>query len=153
MSVPRFRSIVGRKQLAKSIGGTARSATLSARSDMAGIIKAFQGFVNHLEDTTPQVLLAALEPAFELSQEYVPKDTGALATSGYLRIVAFRGKPTVEIGYGSSGSPDYAAVVHENLEWRHKAPTQAKYLEAALNETAALVQADIINGLRKAGGF
>jgi hypothetical protein len=37
------------------------------------------------------------------------------------------------IGYGRYGRPRYAAFVHENMNMRHAAPTQAKFLETAVN--------------------
>jgi len=99
------------------------------------------------------VLYNALEPAFELSKEYCPVDTGAMVDSGYLEISTFRGVPTVEIGYGRAGNPPYTVEVHENLEWRHKDPTRAKWLQVALAESAGQIQDDIRRGYRDAGGF
>lgn len=107
---------------------------------MRAIIDRYKKLVRGLEDVTPEIMLAALEPTFEKSQEYCPKDTGKLVESGYLQITQFRGKPRVEIGYGLGGDPAYAAAVHENLEWRHKAPTRAKWLQVALEEDAGEIQ-------------
>lgn len=151
--ITRFRSVVGRKQIAASVNKTTADYTRSARADMAGVMKNYQAFCKHMQNCTPEVLLDALKPAFELSQEYVPKKTGALAASGYLHIIAFRGIPTVEIGYGLGGEPDYAAAVHENMEWRHQEPTQAKYLERALDETYDEMWQTVVDELGFAGGF
>lgn len=93
-----------------------------------------KSIINQFEDITPEIMRDALQPTFDKSQVYVPHQTGALKNSGYLEIVEFRGNPKVEIGYGRGGSPDYAVYVHEMVEIPHRAPTQAKFLERAVNE-------------------
>lgn len=138
----RFNARVGR---AKPIGGTA-SNTRQASQEMRAIIKEYERLINHIQNVSPNILMDALRPTFNKSQIYVPKKTGKLAKSGYLRIT-HRGKtPRVEIGYGYRGNPEYAADVHEELEWRHKYPTRAKYLQAALAEDANEIQANIYRG-------
>ena len=144
----RFNASVGRKTFRGS-----KANAVSAKQSMAGVIKNYRKFISNLEEVTPEVLYDALMPAFRDSQVLCPKDTGELVKSGYLEITSFRGKPTVEIGYGKGGHPDYAAAVHENLEWKHKAPTRAKWLQIALNQNEKTIQLRIIDGLKKAGGF
>ena len=143
-----FQATIGRKRLAASISPETAGYTRSARASMAAIIRNYRRFVKNVEQEMPQVLLAALEPTYEKSQEYCPKDTGALVESGYLEITTFRGNSRVEIGYGKGGDPDYAAAVHENMEWRHKAPTRAKWLQIALEEDASAIQGRITNMLK-----
>lgn len=152
MTISRFRANVGRSTLRTSVTGTVRADTLSARANMSAILANYQKFVQHMVEVTPEILETALQEAFELSQVYVPKDTGALQKSGYLRIRNLRGRAEVEIGYGFGGEPDYAATVHENLRFKHKAPTRSKFLEAALNETENARHAQIIELLKYAGG-
>lgn len=125
-----------------------RKATYGARRGMQGIIKEYQKFVDTVEAATPQILYEALLPAFELSKEYCPKDTGAMVASGYLEITTFRGRPTVQIGYGRGGTPSYTARVHENMEWKHEYPTRAKWLQVALAESRERIQNGIIAGLK-----
>ncbi len=120
----------------------------SATQSWAGIMANYRRFVKHVEEVTPGILLAALEPTFEKSQEYCPKDSGALVNSGYLVVESFRGKPRVAMGYGRGGNPTYAAAVHENLEWRHKEPTRAKWLQVALEEDDSAIRGRIVDGLR-----
>jgi hypothetical protein len=75
-----------------------------------------------------------IERVFAESQILVPVNTGALKASG--KVVkepssnngAFVGS---YVTYGD-GMVDYAVKVHEDLGMYHKAPTQAKYLEAPL---------------------
>lgn len=130
----RLKAVVGRKVLRGSFSGDYRQSQMNVRASMAQVISNYQKLVDALGDSTPEILLEALEPTFEKSQEYCPEDTGRLKSSGYLEITQFRGTPTVEIGYGRGGQPEYTVAVHENLEWRHKAPTRAKWLEVALTE-------------------
>jgi len=151
--ITRFRAVVGPKRITGTTGISEAAWAAYARNSMADIIKNFQAFCNHLDVQSTNVLMDALQPAFDLSQVYVPEDTGALKRSGYLEAYPFRGKPTVEIGYGKGGEPDYAAAVHENLRWKHKAPTQAKFLERALNEKESEIQQAIIDGYKVAGDF
>lgn len=151
--ITRFRSVVGAKRITRTTGLSEAAWTSYARDSMQSVIKNFQALCKHMEVESTEVLLEALQPAFDLSQVYVPKLTGELKKSGYLQVFAFRGRPTVEIGYGKGGEPEYAAAVHENLRWRHKTPTQAKFLERALEETESEIQARIVDGYRKAGDF
>lgn len=144
----KFHAFAGRQTFRGS-----KANAVSAKASMAGVIRNYQKVVNNLEGVTPEVLYEALEPTFAKSQVYCPKDTGKLVKSGYLEIVSFRGKPRVEMGYGKNGEPDYAAAVHENLEWRHKSPTRAKWLQAALGEDRIAIQNRIIAGLKRRGGF
>lgn len=150
--VSRFTARIGRQTIGAYVPGNEAAYTRQTRASMSHIIREFERFVNHMEDVTPEILMHALKPAFDLSQKYVPVDTGALRKSGYLETVSFRGSPKVEIGYGRSGVPFYAGAVHENLEWAHKAPTQAKFLQRALEESQPQVQARIIEGLKQGAG-
>ena len=103
--------------------------------EFKGVENALHRLTKHLGDSAPGIMLDVLEPTFDLSQKYVPVDTGKLKGSGYLEITQFRGKPRVELGYGRGGSPGYAAIVHERTDLRHKEPWRAKFLEAAMVET------------------
>ncbi len=147
----RLNAKVGRRYTSADSAHSANSKR--ARAGFNNVLKNFSMLIDHLHDVSPQVMVEALEPTFELSKEYCPEETGALKASGYLEITSFRGTPTVEIGYGKGGSPDYAVTVHENLEWRHKAPTRAKWLQVALEEDAANIQDRIVSGYKRAGGF
>lgn len=92
------------------------------------------GLLKSIEEQSVPVMVNALQPTFEKSQLYCPVDTGALLASGYLEATSYRQNPRVEIGYARGGQPSYAVVVHENLSFYHKAPTRAKWLQAAMLE-------------------
>jgi len=140
----RFNVSVGRKRNRSNLEA-------NAAKDMQGIIRNYRALVKTMEETTPATLYAALLPTFEKSKDYCPVDTGALRASGYLDITQFRGVPTVEIGYGKGGVPEYTARVHENVEWKHKEPTRAKWLQAALGEDAELIQRRITASYKQMG--
>jgi hypothetical protein len=109
--------------------------------------------INETENVTPEIMLEALKPTFEKSKEYCPVDTGDLRGSGYLEITSFRGQPTVEMGYGKGGHPHYTAYVHENLEMRHEPPTQAKWLERAVNEDIGNIIDRVAEGYQQVLGI
>lgn len=125
----------------------------AAREGMNQVVDNYRRLCEHMEKVSPEVLYQALEPAFELSKEYCPVDTGSMLASGYLEITEFRGTPTVEIGYGKGGKPEYTTTVHENLEYKHKDPTRAKWLQTALAEYAQDIQDRINREYKAAGGF
>ena len=143
-----FRATVGRKRLSRGVDSLTVTQTMDARAAMRNIIRRYQRFVHNVEDAMPDAIFNALVPTYNKSQVYVPKDTGALADSGYLEITDFRGKPRVEIGYGGGGDPEYAVKVHETMEYRHKAPTRAKWLQIALEEDEQAIQQRIVAQLR-----
>lgn len=147
----RLNASVGRRSTLSSSPHKADSN--SARAGFANVMKNYEKLVAHLHNVSAQVIYEALEPTFRKSQSYCPTDTGTLKASGYIEITDFRNTPTVEIGYGRGGFPDYAVTVHENLEWRHKAPTRAKWLQIALQEDASEIQQRIVSGYKRAGGF
>ena len=110
------------------------SHTNAAKQSAKAITDKILDIFDQFEQASEDLMLEALEPTFELSKKYCPKDTGALVASGYLEKVGFRGKPRVELGYGRGGTPDYAAYVHEMVDIPHQSPTRSKWLQAAVME-------------------
>lgn len=106
----------------------------SIRKQMDAIIQNVKKAVQHIEDTTPEALVFGIQPVFDRSQELVPVDTGALKASGFIETRETASGVEVFVGYGRFGRPFYAGFVHERLDLRHAPPTQAKFLEAAINE-------------------
>lgn len=147
----RFTARVGKASVRGQFASTAQGyATRSAREGMSAILNNYNTLINHIEGSTPHILLEALRPTFDKSQVYCPVDKGDLKASGYLEIVESRlGRIRVEIGYAKGGDPYYAVDVHENLEWRHKEPTRAKWLQIALEEDAQSIQARILNAYKE----
>ena len=152
MTIPTFKPRIGKQLIPRSDTTTEANFVRSIRSQMSKIVNNYLGFVDHMEKVNADILYEALEPVFEQSQEEVPVLTGALKASGYLAKRSWRGKQIVEIGYGKGGNPPYAAMVHENLEAYHYAPTKAKYLEDPIIQQADEIQRRIIEGVEKASG-
>lgn len=115
------------------------------------VISRLKKVINTIDEVTSQVVLEALTPTYELSQVYVPVDTGELKASGFLQKYGTRGQKgvsTVAIGYARNGTPDYAVLVHEMLDMHHRAPTSAKFLLRALLEDEDNIGQRIIDGMR-----
>lgn len=97
-----------------------------------------------LTGTLPPKIAAVLyqkceEVMTDSNTNYVPKDDGILAASGFVRKpVIEKGSISVTLGYGGAAKA-YAAVQHENLDFHHPALNrpggfagQPKYLERPL---------------------
>jgi hypothetical protein len=124
---------IGKRNIRTREVGSAAELGRELKAAMVQVAQDFGFFVDKLEGFLPEDLKSALEPTFELSQVYVPKDKGVLADSGYLEVVPYRSGARVEIGYGRGGQPPYAIYVHEVPRW-HAPPTRDKFLEAAIDE-------------------
>ncbi len=127
-------SVGGRLPSNVKVGSQAflrKGATISARAGMKDVIKRYESFIRQFKGITPEILEEALQPAFDKSQEYVPKDSGALADSG--KVTTSLDPLRAEITYGDS-TAWYAAIVHEYVWQTHEPPTRAKYLQAAMEE-------------------
>ena len=150
--VTRFKGVVGHARIGKTVGPTEAGFTRSVRQQIDAVINRYKDFVDHLILESPEILLGALQPTFDLSQVYVPVQEGILKDSGYLEMATSRARTQVEIGYARGGQPDYAVYVHEHPEMLHTAPTRYKFLEAALEEDFDNVQARIIEGYKVTSG-
>ncbi len=106
----------------------------SIQAQMKNINDALTEVINDISEVTPDIIFEALEPTFELSQEYVPYKTGELHDSGFMQIEKGKTFSRVVIGYAARGRPNYAVLVHERVDIPHQAPTRSKYLLAALEE-------------------
>ena len=103
--------------------------------------------------TAGQVLYKEGATIFEQSQEEVPVDTNALRTSGKLGLPQLEGQSVVvEISYGGA-AVDYAMIVHEDLEARHREGKKAKYLEDPARRALAGMDERILAKIRKAMGI
>jgi hypothetical protein len=123
-----------------------------------GDLRALNGF-ERLKDNMPETLddglTRCVRVAFRTSQVMVPKKTTALQKTGVINDTEGRGsRRSKSFTYGQPGEGDgiidYAAAVHEILRANHAAPTQAKYVEAALLENLPDYDRLFRNSLRKA---
>lgn len=137
-----FKAVVGRQILRGSAASSGYADNQRfARAAMNAVSRNYNALIKHIKDVTPEVLIEALEPTFEKSKVYCPEDTGRMKASAFLEITP---GGTVAMGYGKGGNPEYTAEVHENLEWRHKSPTRAKWLQVALEEDEQDIQRRIV---------
>ena len=149
---PPFKASIGRARIPYSDTSSQSSFERDIRMQLKGVVQNFGAWAKHMDDVSAEVLKTALQPTFDKSQIYVPKDTRALKNSGYLESRQFSGRTVVEIGYSKGGTPNYGPKVHEDLEAFHEAPTQAKFLERALLEDEKDIQDRIFNGYMEASG-
>lgn len=143
---------VGGNLGARQVFGASIGGNIEPRNAQK-IVDNWNRFKSWVFATAPRATRNALIPTFEKSQIYCPKETGKLVDSGYLELTGRYPReagqtPLVEIGYGRNGNPPYALVVHEMVQYRHKSPTRAKYLESALNEDRSKILPRIQGQLR-----
>ncbi len=149
---PPFKASIGKRRLSDSDRVSEADFTRQVRDAMKLVVAEVQAWANHMNGASAEVLAYALEPAFELSQVYVPVRKGDLKRSGYLETRTFRGRAVADIGYSRGGIPHYGVYVHENLDVYHAPPTQAKFLERAILESENDIVARIREGLKQASG-
>lgn len=146
---------VGRVRVTVAASPSEAGYIRGIRTQMNVIMKNMQKLIDGVENATPQAIKFGLIPMFEESQRLVPIDTGNLKASGYVevRTEPRGGRIRAEIGYGRHGRPHYAGFVHEMLQIPHAPPTQAKYLEAAINKHIGEFPFRIARFMQKATGI
>lgn len=146
---------VGRQRVTVAASPSEAGYIRSIRGQMDIIKKNMLKLIEGIEGATPEAIRFGLEPIFEESQRLVPVDTGVLKQSGYIevRTEPRGGRIRAEIGYGLHGRPHYAGFVHEMVHIPHAPPTQAKYLEAAINTKIGDFQRRVGFFLQKATGL
>lgn len=102
-----------------------------------------------VRETSKMAAQHSVQPIFDESQVLVPVDTGALKASGFIEVAKTSRGVQAIVGYGANGSPPYTIIVHENLEFHHMPPTQAKFLEEAYNRHEMEIDARFVDFMRK----
>lgn len=125
----------------------------AVNAQMKVLTEELKDIFDQIEGASAEITKEALEPTFEKSKYYCPKDTEALVNSAYLEVNTFRGKPQVEMGYGRGGTPRYAPYVHEMTTYQHAFPTRSKFLEAAIDEDMAVLPTRLADGYRRFMGL
>lgn len=104
-------------------------------------VKGLNGLRSRLESRAAgareaMVKAIVLESEIELAEakRRCPVDTGTLRATGHV-VEPDGNSLRVRIAFGGPAAP-YAIYVHENLEAYHAPPTQAKFLESVLLESA-----------------
>lgn len=134
-----------------SLGGVRPGS--SAAADIKRLTDSFASWTAHMTNQSGEVLREALKPTFQKSQEWCPILTGALRQSGYLEVrrVGLLGGWQAEIGYGRGNLPHYTVMVHE-MPTFHRPPTRWKWLQEAIQQDGAEIQARIRNGYKTVSG-
>ncbi len=130
----KVKASIGRKRIPANLDPVKAGYQRAINTQMKEIMNNFELVIQAINDQTGDAMIAALEPMFERSQELVPVDRGPLKASGYLVKEERSTGPVVEIGYAKGGKPEYAVFVHEMVNLNHEAPTQAKFLQQAMEE-------------------
>lgn len=146
-----FRPHMGSRQMRASYGASSNALTAGFRDSLAAVLKNYEAFVDHMEDATPRVLRAAMEPTLNKAVAYCPSDSGELRASKFLEVESRRGHHMVAIGFGKGGKPGYAVFVHE-MPYAHVAPTRRKFLQTALDEDFEAFTSRVPQLLRQAAG-
>lgn len=101
------------------------------------VMRAFEKTRNNDGRRIDLALRRAAQIVYELSQVYVPVDTGHLKASGH---VEYNGKFGLAAAYAVVYEAKYAIYVHERTDIPHKAPTSSKYLERAARERFGVIR-------------
>ena len=104
-------------------------------------MKKLQKLPSQVNTLVQKAFVDVMDLVYQQSQQLVPVDTGALRASAQFThsVLGSMEKPQAAIEYGG-GAVYYAVYVHEDLQARHKAPTQAKFLEAPFTNSLPLLQ-------------
>ena len=120
------------------------SRDIEIRTQFDGIEANLAKVINAIKGITPDVLLEILEPVLEQAQIYAPVKTGAFRNSGYLEVMQKGNVFEAEIGFGRGGEPTYTVFVHEDMTKYHVPPTQAKFLQTAVDDILPNIEDQIL---------
>lgn len=124
---------VGRVRVTRATHPSEAGYVVSIRNQMKLLQANLLKVIDHVNAVTPEALVFGLQPIFDESQRLVPVDKGPLKASGFIETRKTAHGAQAAMGYGRYGRVGYAAFVHERLDIRHRSPTQAKFLETAIN--------------------
>lgn len=128
-------------------GGLAVSgSTLEGTEELIQLLSRFDG---QARATAKRTLYTVANPIMTEAKKITPVYTGNLRGSGQVQQPEERGDTiSVTLGFGNT-AVKYAIFVHEKLNARHKAPTQAKFLERPLLEAASTIEGRMAVEIRK----
>ncbi len=129
-----LRFQVGLKRIHRSTSPAKGSLTRQVRAQMKGIEDNLAKIINAMKKSTPDAIGFALDPILDESQILVPKEFGPLKDSGDIFLTETAGRPHGTVSYGDGNEVPYAIYVHEMITYEHESPTQAKFLQAAVEK-------------------
>ena len=118
------------------------------RNQMEALERNIAQAILEIEDAVPDALQHGVQEVFDLSQTYVPVKTGELKASGFILARKTRRGASAVVGYAAASRPSYALPVHEIMEAYHEPPTQAKFLQAALEQAGDGIEDRIVEYMR-----
>ena len=130
----KVKASVGRKRIPKNLDPAKAGYQRAINKQFKEIMDDLNSVIEAVGEQHGEAMVVAMTPIFDRSQELVPIDEGPLKASGYLELSDQVKGSIVEIGYAKAGKPEYAVFVHEMVMLNHKAPTQAKFLQQAIEE-------------------
>jgi len=151
--MPAIQLNIGRQRVTRVVSPSEAAYIGHIKAQSKLLVDNMQKVINHINNITPEAIKFGLQPVLEESQRLVPVDTGNLKRSGFVETRRTAGGTVAAIGYGRYGRPTYAAFVHENLIVRHAPPTQAKFLEVAVNTKINTFARRVVLYMRKNGGL
>jgi hypothetical protein len=146
---------VGRTRVPGTMRFNPGSATYvrAIKTQMDQISMRLEKTIKNIKDVTPEAVIYGLQPILELSQQYVPVDTGDLKRSGFIEARKTTTGTRAVIGYAKNGVPNYAAWVHEMMHIPHAKGKSAKFLERAVNERIHILKPRIVDYLKQKAGL
>jgi hypothetical protein len=113
-------------------GGTAGAPVSVRITNLNEWLRSMESSYKQAIDEAEGALETALRKwVYAPSQRLVPRDTGLLASTGYVSVTrSSSDRLRGSVGYDT----DYAIYVHENPAAAHKAPTQWKFVEQPFSE-------------------
>jgi len=141
-----FNASVGTQRSGGAAGRSTRESIRSVRKQVSAALRS-------VKNALPAAAEMAMQPIFDESQRLVPVLTGELKESGFLEVSGELGTVRVSIGYARGGKPDYAVFVHEMVDLKHKAPTQAKFLQQPLEEQIDEIAPRMAAAMKALTGF
>ncbi len=144
---------VGRTTLGRGLSPSMANYVEVMREQMKVVQRNMVKVISHIEGVTAEAIRFGLQPIFDKSQLYVPVDTGDLKRSAFIEVRKGASGLSAAIGYARYGRPNYAALVHERLDFRHAPPTRAKFLEGAVNEHIGDFERRVVRFMQKNTGI
>lgn len=147
---------VGRIRAAAPVGSLDPSSanyTRAMKAQMDHIAERLAKTIKSIKNATPDAIKAGLQPIMDLSQTYVPYDSGDLYRSAFIEVRQTTTGTRAWIGYAKGGHPNYAAWVHEMMHIPHAKGKSAKFLERAVNERIHTVMPTVVNYIKEKAGL
>lgn len=127
--------------------------TRAMKAQMDQIVLRLSKTIKGIKNVTPEAIKAGLQPIMDLSQTYVPVDSGDLKRSGFIETRQTSTGVRAWIGYAKGGTPHYAAWVHEMMHIPHAKGKSAKFLERAVNERIHTFKYLVLDHIKQKAGL